>query len=145
MPDIYRQLDDIRTKLDRHYRDMQDIEFTIQQGKLWMLQTRSGKRTGLAALRIAVDMVRQRLISKEEALLRVEPDQLNQVLRPVFDPKKKERPLIKQAHRARPQCRAGRGVGLRWSSTPPMPRNGQAGMRRSSWCGSRLRPRTYGG
>ena len=93
MPDIYRQLDDIRTKLDRHYRDMQDIEFTIQQGKLWMLQTRSGKRTGLAALRIAVDMVRQRLISKEEALLRVEPDQLNQVLRPVFDPQEKRKAI----------------------------------------------------
>jgi pyruvate,orthophosphate dikinase len=93
MPPIYQQLDDIRTKLDRHYRDMQDIEFTIQQGKLWMLQTRSGKRTGLAALRIAVDMVRQGLITKEEALLRVEPDQLNQVLRPVFDSQEKRKAI----------------------------------------------------
>jgi pyruvate,orthophosphate dikinase len=91
MPQIYGQLDEIRKKLDSHYRDMQDIEFTIQQGKLWMLQTRVGKRTGLAALRMAVDMVHDGFITKEEALLRVEPDQLNQVLRPVFDPEQKER------------------------------------------------------
>ena len=89
MPEVYGQLEEIRSKLDRHYRDMQDIEFTIQQGKLWMLQTRAGKRTGLAALRVAVDMVQQKVITKEEALLRVEPDQLNQVLRPVFDPQQK--------------------------------------------------------
>ncbi|OGP54302.1 MAG: pyruvate, phosphate dikinase [Deltaproteobacteria bacterium RBG_13_52_11] len=95
MPPVYQQLDEIRTKLDRHYRDMQDIEFTIQQGKLWMLQTRSGKRTGLAALRIAVDMVRQGLITKEEALLRVEPDQLNQVLRPIFDSQEKRKAIDK--------------------------------------------------
>ncbi|UCD71100.1 MAG: pyruvate, phosphate dikinase [Syntrophobacterales bacterium] len=91
MPEVYGQLDEIREKLDRHYRDMQDIEFTIQQGKLWMLQTRVGKRTGLAALRMAVDMVHDGLITKEEALLRVEPDQLNQVLRPVFDSQEKKR------------------------------------------------------
>jgi len=91
MPEVYGQLDEIREKLDHHYRDMQDIEFTIQQGKLWMLQTRVGKRTGLAALRTAVDMVHDGLITKEEALLRVEPDQLNQVLRPVFDPQQKKR------------------------------------------------------
>jgi pyruvate,orthophosphate dikinase len=90
MPNVYGQLEDIRSKLDRHYRDMQDIEFTIQEGKLWMLQTRAGKRTGLAALRVAVDMVQQGVITKEEALLRVEPDQLNQVLRPVFDPQQKQ-------------------------------------------------------
>jgi pyruvate,orthophosphate dikinase len=91
MPEVYGQLEEIRAKLDRHYRDMQDIEFTIQQGKLWMLQTRAGKRTGLAALRVAVDMVQQGLITKEEALLRVEPGQLNQVLRPVFDPQQKRK------------------------------------------------------
>ncbi len=93
MPEVYGQLDEIREKLDRHYRDMQDIEFTIQQGKLWMLQTRVGKRTGLAALRMAVDMVHDGLITKEDALLRVEPDQLNQVLRPVFDPQLKKRAI----------------------------------------------------
>ena len=91
MSDIYHQLEEIRKNLDRHYRDMQDIEFTIQQGKLWMLQTRGGKRTGLAAVRMAVDMVHEGLITKEEALLRVEPDQLNQILRPVFDPDQKKR------------------------------------------------------
>jgi pyruvate,orthophosphate dikinase len=93
MPEVYGQLEEIRSKLDRHYRDMQDIEFTIQQGKLWMLQTRAGKRTGLAALRVAVDMVHQKVITKEEALLRVEPAQLNQVLRPVFDPQQKQQAI----------------------------------------------------
>ncbi|MFZ2448012.1 MAG: pyruvate, phosphate dikinase [Syntrophobacteraceae bacterium] len=89
MPEIYEQLDGIRTKLDRHYRDMQDIEFTIEKSKLWMLQTRTGKRTGFASFKIAVDMVREGIISKEESLMRVDPDQLNQLLRPTFDPKAK--------------------------------------------------------
>jgi len=93
MPDVYQQLEKIRAGLDSHYRDMQDIEFTIQQGKLWMLQTRAGKRTGLAALRMAVDMVHEGLITKEDALLRVEPDQLNQVLRPIFDPERKSQAI----------------------------------------------------
>jgi len=90
MPEIYKELDGIRKKLDRHYRDMQDIEFTIQQGKLWMLQTRNGKRTGFASFKIAVDMVREGILSKEEALMRVEPDQLNQLLRPIFDTNAKQ-------------------------------------------------------
>ena len=90
MPEIYKQLDEIRTKLDRHYRDMQDIEFTIQKSKLWMLQTRAGKRTGFASFKIAVDMVREGILNKEEAIMRVDPDQLNQLLRPIFDPKAKE-------------------------------------------------------
>lgn len=90
MPEIYSQLEGIRTKLDRHYRDMQDIEFTIERGKLWMLQTRTGKRTGFASFKIAVDMVREGIISKEEALLRVDPDQMNQLLRPTFTPKAKQ-------------------------------------------------------
>jgi pyruvate,orthophosphate dikinase len=88
-PHIYTQLDRIRKILERHYRDMMDIEFTIQQGKLYMLQCRVGKRTAFAAIRIAVDMVRERLINNKEALLRIEPDQLNQLLRPVFDQKEK--------------------------------------------------------
>ncbi len=90
MPEVYQQLLDISDKLERHYRDMQDMEFTIQNGRLWMLQTRVGKRTGFAAFRIAVDMVEEGLIDKKEALLRVEPDQLNQLLRPIFDMKQKE-------------------------------------------------------
>jgi pyruvate,orthophosphate dikinase len=93
MPDVYRQFDEISGKLDQHYRDMQDMEFTIQKGRLWMLQTRAGKRTGFAAFRIAVDMVEEGLISKEEALLRVEPDQLNQLLRPIFDVEQKRKAI----------------------------------------------------
>ena len=93
MPGVYEELAAIAEKLERHYRDMQDFEFTIQQGKLWMLQTRVGKRTGLAALRIAVEMEEEGLISKEEALLRVEPNQLNQLLRPVFDAGEKKQAI----------------------------------------------------
>jgi pyruvate, orthophosphate dikinase len=85
-PQAYKQLLDIRRKLEKHYRDMQDIEFTIEGGKLYMLQCRSGKRTGFASVRIAVEMVEEKLISKEEALRRVEPEALNQLLRPVFEP-----------------------------------------------------------
>ncbi len=91
MPDVFQQLLDVRNKLERHYKDMQDIEFTVERRKLWLLQTRSGKRTALAAVRIAVDMVDEGLIDEKEALLRVEPDQLDQLLKPVFDPKEKER------------------------------------------------------
>jgi pyruvate,orthophosphate dikinase len=88
-PALYKQLDRIRSILEKHYRDMMDIEFTIQQGTLYMLQCRVGKRTAFAAIRIAVDMVDEKLISNREALLRIEPDQLNQLLRPVFDQKEK--------------------------------------------------------
>jgi len=84
-PKIHAQLLNVRKKLERHYRDMQDTEFTIEDGRLFMLQTRSGKRTGFAALRIAVDMVGEGLITPREAVERVEPEQLNQLLRPVFD------------------------------------------------------------
>ncbi|MCD4779282.1 MAG: pyruvate, phosphate dikinase [Candidatus Omnitrophica bacterium] len=89
MPEIYDQLNMIRLKLEKHYRDMQDVEFTIQEGQLFMLQTRTGKRTGLAAIKIAVDMVNEKLIKQEEALLRIDGDQLNQLLFPIFDPKAK--------------------------------------------------------
>ncbi len=84
-PAIYKQLMKIRSLLEKHYKEMMDIEFTIQQGKLWMLQCRVGKRTGFAAIKMAVDMVKEKLISKEDAILRIEPDQLNQLLRPIFD------------------------------------------------------------
>jgi pyruvate,orthophosphate dikinase len=95
MPEVYKQLEDIRLKLEKHYRDMQDIEFTIQKGKLWMLQTRNGKRTGFAAVRIAVDMVHEGLITKEEALSarRIPPDDLNQLLQPIFDPESKRKAI----------------------------------------------------
>jgi pyruvate,orthophosphate dikinase len=81
---LYGQLDKIRKTLEKHYRDMMDVEFTIQQGKLFMLQCRVGKRTAFAAIKIAVDMVVEKLISEKEALTRIEPDQLNQLLRPIF-------------------------------------------------------------
>src|SRR3984885_2077268 len=78
MPDVYNQLREITTRLEKHYKDMQDFEFTIQDGKLYMLQTRNGKRTGLAAVRVALQMVEEGLINEKDALLRVEPEQLNQ-------------------------------------------------------------------
>ncbi len=88
MPDVYRQLRDITTRLEKHYRDMQDFEFTIQEGKLYMLQTRNGKRTGLAAVRVAIQMVEEGLITKEEAIFRVEPNQLYDFLVPRLDEKR---------------------------------------------------------
>jgi pyruvate,orthophosphate dikinase len=88
MPDVYRQLREITTRLEKHYRDMQDFEFTIQEGKLYMLQTRNGKRTGLAAVRVAIQMVEEGLITKEEAIFRVEPNQLYDFLVPRLDEKR---------------------------------------------------------
>ena len=85
MPDAYRQLIQICDTLETHYKDMQDIEFTVQKNNLWMLQCRDGKRTGFSAITIAVDMVKEGLIDEKEALRRVDPDQLEQLLRPVFD------------------------------------------------------------
>ena len=95
MPEAYKQLDEIQKKLEQHYKDMQDIEFTIQHGRLWMLQTRTGKRTAAAAVRIAVDMVEEGLIDKETAIMRVEPEQLDQLLHQTFDPKAKKNVVAK--------------------------------------------------
>ncbi len=95
MPEAYKQLDEIQKKLEQHYKDMQDIEFTIQHGRLWMLQTRTGKRTAAAAVRIAVDMVNEGLIDKETAVMRVEPEQLDQLLHPTFDPKAQKKVVAK--------------------------------------------------
>lgn len=86
MPAIFKELNVIQQKLEDHYRDMQDLEFTIQEGKLWLLQTRNGKRTGAAMVRIAMEMLKQGVISKNEALLRVEPNRLDELLHPVFAP-----------------------------------------------------------
>jgi pyruvate,orthophosphate dikinase len=85
MPEVYTQLVEITTSLEKHYKDMQDFEFTVEKGKLFMLQTRNGKRTGPAAVNIAVDMVKEGLISREQAVMRVAPSQLDQLLHPVFD------------------------------------------------------------
>lgn len=95
MPKPYRDLVKVYQKLEKHYRDMQDIEFTIERGKLFMLQTRNGKRTAAAALKIAVDMVREKLISKDEAIARINPDQLDQLLHPTLDPKAKKQVLAR--------------------------------------------------
>jgi pyruvate,orthophosphate dikinase len=97
MPEVYRQLDAIQRRLEKHYRDMQDIEFTIQDGRLWMLQTRVGKRNGTAAVKMAVDMCKEGLISKEMAILRVQPEQLDELLHPMVDPKAetKAKPIAK--------------------------------------------------
>jgi pyruvate,orthophosphate dikinase len=84
---VYTELVSMKDRLEKHYRDMQDMEFTIQEGRLYMLQTRAGKRTAASALRIAVDMVKEKLISKEEALMRIDPGQLDQLLHPTFDPR----------------------------------------------------------
>ncbi|NLE74630.1 MAG: pyruvate, phosphate dikinase [Actinobacteria bacterium] len=93
MPEIYGELNTIRDKLEDHYRDMQDVEFTIEDGRLYMLQTRAGKRTAAAALQIAVDMVDSGMITKEEALSRIEPDALDQLLHPTLDPSVQMEPL----------------------------------------------------
>src|SRR5579862_2539334 len=95
MPAVYKQLDEIRNTLEKHYRDVQDIEFTVQKQKLWMLQTRNGKRTGFAGVRFAVDMVHEGLITKEEALSagRIPPDDLNQLLQPIFNPEAKRKAI----------------------------------------------------
>lgn len=95
MPQAYKQLQDVYLKLEKHYKDMQDIEFTIQNEKLWMLQTRSGKRTATAAVNIAVDMVNEKLIDKKTAVLRVDPASLDQLLHPTFDPKAKKEIIAK--------------------------------------------------
>ena len=91
LPQAYKELDATYRKLERHYRDMLDLEFTIQEGRLYMLQTRVGKRTGIAAVRIATDMVKEGVISKEEALRRIGPDQLAQYLYPIFDSKEEDK------------------------------------------------------
>jgi pyruvate,orthophosphate dikinase len=95
MPEVFRQLDTVRGQLEKHYRDMQDIEFTVQRGKLFMLQTRSGKRTAKAALKIAVDMVSEGLIDRREAVLRINPSSLDQLLHPTLDPKAKKTVLAR--------------------------------------------------
>jgi pyruvate,orthophosphate dikinase len=95
MPKVYQQLVKIYKKLEKHYKDMQDIEFTVENNKLWMLQTRSGKRTAKAAIKIAVDMVKEKLIKKDEALLRIDPKMLDTLLHPTLDPNAKKDVIAK--------------------------------------------------
>jgi pyruvate,orthophosphate dikinase len=113
----YAELQKVCKILEKHYKEMQDIEFTVENGNLWMLQTRSGKRTGFAAVRIAVDMVEERIIGKKEALLRIEPDHLNQLLRPIFDDSDKHKAaeegrILAKGLPAGPGAATGRAVFL---------------------------------
>ena len=94
LPDVYNKLDLIRQKLEQHYNDMQDIEFTIEEGRLWMLQTRTGKRTGPAAIKMAVDMVDEKMISKKDAIMRVTPDQIDELLHPKLHIEDEEKTTI---------------------------------------------------
>ncbi len=115
MPEVYKQLLGIRGTLEDHYRDMQDMEFTVERGKLFMLQTRTGKRTGFAEVRIAVEMVEEGRITPEEAVLRVHPESLNQLLRPIFDPDAKyaamkEQRILTKGLNAGPGAATGRVV-----------------------------------
>ena len=110
-PEAYQTLEDIYQTLENHYRDMQDIEFTVQQSKLWMLQTRNGKRTAAAAVKIAVDMVNEGLITRSEAVQRVDPEQLDQLLHPTFDPSV-ERNVLATGLPASPGAASGKVVFL---------------------------------
>ncbi len=109
MPELFKELVDTRNRLERHYADMQDMEFTIQKGKLWMLQTRNGKRTAQAGFKIAVDMAREGLISEAEAVRRIDPAQLDQLLHPTLDPKA-PRKLLARGLPASPGAASGRIV-----------------------------------
>jgi pyruvate,orthophosphate dikinase len=110
MPEMYRQLADVRRRLEAHFKDMLDLEFTVERGRLWMLQTRSGKRTGIAALRVATEMVREGLLDERTALLRVDPEvHLDQLLHPMIDPKAKIEPLARGLN-ASPGAAAGEVV-----------------------------------
>ncbi|MGF1628748.1 MAG: pyruvate, phosphate dikinase [Kiloniellaceae bacterium] len=109
MPEVFQQLDDVRHVLETHYKDMQDIEFTVQRGTLYMLQTRTGKRTAPAALKIAVDMVNEGLITEAEAVRRLDPNSLDQLLHPTLDPKA-ERKVIARGLPASPGAASGKIV-----------------------------------
>ena len=108
-PNLYKELVDVRNNLEAHYKDMQDMEFTIEHGKLWMLQCRNGKRTAAAAVRMAVEMVEEGLLNKEEAIMRVGADQLDQLLHPMLDPKAKKN-VIATGLPASPGAAVGRAV-----------------------------------
>ena len=128
----------MRQTLERELRDMQDFEFTVEKGRLFMLQTRNGKRTGLAAIRIAVDMCEAGMITPQEALMRVEPEQLNQLLRPIFSPREPaqavaEGRVLAKGLAAGPGAAAGE-VGLQRRRRR---RHEDRAASRSCWCASR--------
>jgi pyruvate,orthophosphate dikinase len=111
MPSIFKELDAIQTKLENHYKDMQDMEFTVQEGKLWFLQTRNGKRTGAAMVKIAIDMCHQGIIDEKTAVLRIDPNRLDELLHPVFDKTAiKNAKLVAKGLAASPGAASGRVV-----------------------------------
>jgi pyruvate,orthophosphate dikinase len=111
MPEIYKELDNIQTRMENHYCDLEDMEFTVQEGKLWMLQTRNGKRTGSAMVKIAIDMLNQGMIDEKAALLRIDPSRLDELLHPVFDKKAiKQAQLIAKGLAASPGAASGKVV-----------------------------------
>ena len=136
MPEAFAELMRIYGALERHYRDMQDLEFTVEQGKLWMLQTRSGKRTAKAALRIAVELANEGLITQDEAVTRIDPASLDQLLHPTIDPNA-ERKVVANGLPASPGAASGEIV-----FTSDEAERLKARAARSSWCGSRPAPRT---
>jgi pyruvate, orthophosphate dikinase len=126
MPDVYNQLRDITTRLEKHYKDMQDFEFTIQDGKLYMLQTRNGKRTGLAAVRVALQMVDEGLITKEEAIFRVEPNQLYDFLVPRLDEKGQKIEVLAKGLPASPGAAVGQIVFTADAAVEAVRKDGKA-------------------
>jgi phosphoenolpyruvate synthase/pyruvate phosphate dikinase len=139
MPDIYQQLLQAETKLERHYADMQDVEFTIQEGRLWMLQTRNGKRTGAAMVRIAMEMLRQGIIDEKEALAPRQPRATERTPAPGFRPGRRSSKArsSRMACRLRPVRRPDRS-----SSLPMRPKNGCARARPSSSYARKPHPKT---
>ena len=109
MPKVFKQLEKILKKLESHYKDMQDVEFTVENNKLWILQTRSGKRTSKSAVKIAVDMVKEKLISKKHAILRIDPNSLDTLLHPTLD-EKSEIKVIGNGLPASPGAASGKVV-----------------------------------
>ena len=139
MPEVYDQLREITTRLEKHYKDMQDFEFTIQDGKLYMLQTRNGKRTGLAAVRVAIQMVEEGLITKEEAIFRVEPNQLYDFLVPRWTRRAGKSKCWRRACRLRRERRWDRLFSppmKRWRKRDTVRRR-----IRSFWCAPKPRPK----
>jgi pyruvate,orthophosphate dikinase len=126
MPDVYNQLHDITTRLEKHYKDMQDFEFTIQEGKLYMLQTRNGKRTGLAAVRVALQMVDEGLITKDEAIFRVEPNQLYDFLVPRLDEKSTKVEVLATGLPASPGAAVGQIVFTADAAVESVRKDGKA-------------------
>ena len=141
MPKAYKQLRDITTRLEKHYKDVQDFEFTIQDERLFMLQTRSGKRTGYAAVVIATDLVAEKLITPKEAVLLVDPESLNQLLAPGFDPGRVEEDSGRHQGAAGVAGRRQRPGGVLGRSRGRVGRAGQAGHPRPPRDGARRHPR----